>query len=452
MAGSGQAIPRDGRNDPLDLHLTRASVVSMAVRGAGLGLAFLCHLVLSRALGASHYGQYMIALGWAMVLAIPSRIGLDNSVLRFATIYREEGRSSDFRGLVRFSLGAMTAVAAAIVGIMVVGKAAAFRPLDPIDWALIAGLALLVPSSAILGWLSALVRTANRIFASQFYEQVLRPALLLAAVVVALLASGGINSGQAVLLTGFTAIIATAGLAFHAWRIFGEQQPVRATFEHRGEWLSASWPLFLMAIVQELLNQIDLILLGLLSNATEAAYFAASMRLSSLVSFGLMAIGTVSGPLIASAYHRNEMGRLARIATTCARYSTIFALIVAASLAVFGKPALGLFGPGFESAYPVLLVLLAGGLINSFTGSVIYLLTMTGREKSAVGILAGALVLAGALNLLLIPGLGAAGAAIASTAGLACWNIAMVIHLRRKIGIDATALGRARTGANRCAG
>jgi O-antigen/teichoic acid export membrane protein len=260
------------------------------------------------------------------------------------------------------------------------------------------------------------------------------------AVVAMVLAGRSVSSGQAMILTGLTVIIVTAGLALHARQIFAGLPQDRASFENRGDWLSVSWPLFLMAGVQELLNQIDLILLGLLSNATQAAHFAASMRLASLVTFGLMAIGTVSGPLIASAYNRNDLGELARIARMSARFSTMFAVIIAALLVILGRPALGLFGPGFEAANPVLLVLLVGGLVNSLTGSVGYLLTMTGRERPALAIIVA--------NLILIPRHGAVGAAFASALGLACWNLAMAIHMRRTIGIDATALGRARAGAD----
>jgi len=104
-----------GRKDRLAIHLTHASAVSMGVRVAGLGLAFVSHLVLSRILGANQYGHYMIALGWGMVLVIPCRMGLDNTVLRFATIYRDEAKSGDFRGLVVFSAASISVVALAIM-------------------------------------------------------------------------------------------------------------------------------------------------------------------------------------------------------------------------------------------------------------------------------------------------------------------------------------------------
>ena len=265
-----------GRKDRLEIHLTHASAVSVGVRVAGLGLAFVSHLVLSRILGANQYGHYMIALGWGMVLVIPCRMGLDNSVLRFATIYRDEAKSGDFRGLVVFSATSIAVVALAIVSIILLAKSAGFGPLAPVGWPLVAGLALLVPALAMLGWLSALIRTANRIFASQFYEQVLRPALLIALLGLAVVAGIGLDAGQAMILTGITVVIAMLGIGLHSWRLFADLLSTRASFDRRRDWLSVSWPLFLMAIVQELLNQVDLILLGIFSNATEAAHFAAA--------------------------------------------------------------------------------------------------------------------------------------------------------------------------------
>jgi O-antigen/teichoic acid export membrane protein len=50
------------------------------------------------------------------------------------------------------------------------------------------------------------------------------------------------------------------------------------------------------------------------------------------------------------------------------------------------------------------------------------------------------------LNLLLIPKFGALGAAIASSTALSAWNLAMMFYVRRKLGLDATALGRAPVG------
>lgn len=425
------------------LQILRGSFTSMTVRVCGLALAFLSHLVLSRTLGVAQYGSYVIALGWAMVLVVPARLGLDNSALRFATIYRHERQCGDFRGLVIFSLATIGLASTAIAAALLLGWWGGIAPLRRIDLLLLAGIAITIPFSALLAWLSALIRTANRIFAAQFYEQVLRPGLLIAAIVVLALAGRRLDASSAMLLTGLTVGIATIAIAVQAKSSFADIPAGHASLQHRKEWLSVSWVLFLMAAVQELLNQIDLILLGILGDATQAAHFAAAWRLASLVRFGLVAIATVAGPLIAAAYHRRDMTELARIARLSSRFSMLFALGLALLLALLGRPLLAMFGPGFSEGYLPLLIMLAGGVIGSSTGSVGHLMAMTGHQRQALTIFSGALVVSVILNVALIPGLGAVGSAIASSVALIAWNLAMSIFVRRKIGIDPTALGRA---------
>jgi O-antigen/teichoic acid export membrane protein len=148
----------------------------------------------------------------------------------------------------------------------------------------------------------------------------------------------------------------------------------------------------------------------------------------------------MAGPLIAAAYDRGSADELHRVSKVVARAGFAFALLSAAALYLFGRFLLGLFGPGFEAGRNVLSVLLIGGIANALTGVVAYYATLTGRERQALGIFAGALLVSIALNLLLIPRFGAVGAAIASSSATAAWNFVMLVYVRRTIGIDASAL------------
>lgn len=431
-----------GQPASLLAQLPTATAISMAVRVSGLVLAFLSHILLARVLGAGQYGHYVIALGWTMVLVIPARLGFDNTILRFATIYREEESAGDLRGLVIFSCGVITMVSLLIAAALLLVWLLGIGPLERIGLGLVIGVALVIPCSALIGWLSSLARTANRIIASQFYDQVLRPLLFIAAIGAFAVAGRTLDATSAMLLTGATIAIATVGLAVTTRRAFANLPPARASLAHRSEWLSVSWTLFLMAVVQELLNQIDIILLGALASATEAAHFSAAWRLASLVPFGLVAVAAVSGPLIASAHRRSDVQEMARVARFNARFALLFGFILAAGLAILGPFVLSFFGSDFKVAYPALLILLAGGLVNSFTGTVGYYLALTGHQRVALLTFAVALVLSIALNWLLIPRLGATGSAVASACALAFWNLSMAVYVRRRLGVDATALGR----------
>jgi len=102
---------------------------------------------------------------------------------------------------------------------------------------------------------------------------------------------------------------------------------------------------------------------------------------------------------------------------------------------------LRLFGSAFQSAYAPVLVLSAGQVVNAASGSVGFLLGMTGEERAAARIT----VATGALNLLLnaamIPLRGLLGAALATTASGVVWNVLLVRRVRVVLGIQPTVLG-----------
>ena len=93
-------------------------------------------------------------------------------------------------------------------------------------------------------------------------------------------------------------------------------------------------------------------------------------------------------------------------------YSTLPILIILFLLPEF---LLSFFGAEFTIAKNTLLILLVGQVGNAMSGSVGYILQMTGNEKLFQNILTLALLLNIVLNFLLIPKYGIIGVAIASS-------------------------------------
>ncbi len=418
--------------------LVRGSVASLSTRVVGVGLSYVSAVILSRTLGVNGYGLYSIALAWALILVLPSRAGLDFAALRFGAIYLDQGNASRLRALIRFSgfavFGLSVIMGMAVYALTAAGLTRAAPALAP-------GMALVILPVAMLGLVAAFLRNARRIVASQFYEQILRPGLLILGLGAALVAGVRLSPANAMILTGASAIGAMVFGCVHAIRATGAGGG-RGDYAPWREWVALSMPMFLTAIVQEILNQLDIIMLGYLDRPEAAGLYSAAWRLASLVTFGLVALGTVNGPLIAAAHARGDSGELARIARTSARLGFATSLLLTAVLVVFGRTVLQLFGADFARAYPAMLVLLVGGLTNAFTGAVAYLLTMTGRQVQALGIFMVALAVSFSLNFLLIPRLSIVGAAIASSGATMTWNIAMLLLVRRRLGIDASALAR----------
>jgi O-antigen/teichoic acid export membrane protein len=382
------------------------------------------------------FGEYVIALSWALVLALPAKAGFDNSALRYSTIYLERQDFAALRGFVRFGTAAVVAISLIIAGIILL----AGSKLVPVQHETRIWTAFLVLPLALLTFFSIVMRTAHRIVSAQFYDQILRPALIIAGVVAFIAATGHLSAASAMEVTTGAAVVALAALLIELRRVFRSARTHVPRYDEWQEWLSVSLPMLMLGVVQELMNQIDIVLLGQLADRRQAALFAASWRLASLVPFALVGLATMAGPLIAAAYDRGSLDELHRVSSLVARAGFAFALFSAAALYLFAKPLLGLFGPDFVAGRDVLSILLLGGVVNAFTGVVAYFTTLTGRERSGLVIFAGALLLSIILNLLLIPRLGAVGAAIASSSAMIAWNLVMLFYVRKTIGIDASAL------------
>lgn len=408
----------------------------MAIRIVGLAISYAANILLSRTLGLRAFGEYVIALSWALTLALPAKAGFDNSALRYSTIYLERQDFAALRGFIRFATILVICISLSI-GALIVIAGPGLMPVQPQTriWA-----AALVLPLALLALYSVIMRTAHRIVAAQFYDQMLRPALVIAGLVALLLAGHRLSPASAMALTVVAAFGALAALLIESRRAFRSAMPHPPSYDEWQQWVAVSLPMLMLGVVQELMNQIDILFLGKLATARDAALFAASWRLASLVPFALVGLGTMAGPLIAKAYEQRSMDELHRVSSIVARAGFLFALACAAALYLLGRPLLGLFGPGFVAGRDVLSVLLIGGVVNAFTGVVAYFLTLTGRERQGLVIFAGALVLSIVLNLLLIPRYGAVGAAVASSSAMAAWNLVMLVYVRRTIGIDASAI------------
>jgi O-antigen/teichoic acid export membrane protein len=414
------------------------SAVSLSLRVAGVALGYGSHVLLSRSLGLAAYGHYVILLGWALVLTLPSRLGMDNSALRYSTIYLETGRHDSLRAFIRLGCLSILAVATAVALVLIVaGRRDRLMGADEtLLWA-----ALLIPPLAILGFLSVLLRTARRFFSSQFYDQVFRPGILI--ILIWLAANSGLplTAASGMMLTAMAAAIALIAILFDLGRTFAFLRSARPDYSEWRSWFLLALPMLTMGIAQELLNQMEILLIGYMADAQTAGLFSAAWRLAALMPFGLQALAMISAPMIASAYHRGDRAEMEQVARMNARIGLAFAATVALFLVIAGQWLLDLFGPGFDQAYPALIVLLVGGTVNAFTGIVAYFLTLTGRERDALAIFLGSLVVSLGLNLVLIPQLGLVGAAVASSTGLCAWNLAMLVYVRRTFGIDASALG-----------
>jgi O-antigen/teichoic acid export membrane protein len=105
-----------------------------------------------------------------------------------------------------------------------------------------------------------------------------------------------------------------------------------------------------------------------------------------------------------------------------------------------GKVLLGISGQQYIAGYTPLLILLAGQVVNALSGSVGFIMTMTGYQNQAARIFALGAVVNTLLNILLTPHLGMNGSAIATAITTVLWNVIMLIFVMRKLKINPTVI------------
>jgi O-antigen/teichoic acid export membrane protein len=111
------------------------------------------------------------------------------------------------------------------------------------------------------------------------------------------------------------------------------------------------------------------------------------------------------------------------------KWAFTFSLPIFWIAVLFGKPLLGISGTGFIPAWPLLIALAIGNLINVATGSVGYMLVMTGHQKITFLNSLIAIVFNIVLGIMLIPRYGAMGVAIATGVALSVVNLLRLLQV-----------------------
>ncbi len=206
-------------------------------------------------------------------------------------------------------------------------------------------------------------------------------------------------------------------------------------------WLSVTWPIFVATLAQQAQTQTSIIALGMLATEADAGRYAAAARLAALVSFALVALNSVSAPMISAAYGRGDREELRRVAVINARLATLGGVGISVVLLALGPYALAAFGPDFVSAYPALTVLLAAGVVSAAFGPAGYYLMMTRLQVASMTLTVGTLVVTLLAAILLIPVWGMMGGAIAAAFGIVTQKVLAYVIVWRSLGIDTSCLG-----------
>lgn len=416
---------------------------TVALNGSTIVLGFVSTLLLSRLLGVGGYGAYAFAFAWASVLAVPALLGLTPLVIRHVAAYRAREEWGPLRGILRRSNQAVAVSAASLVGLGAVLGWAAHRSEPELVRPFWIGL-LLVPVIALTALRQAAMQGLGRVVVGRLPETIVAPALFIALVGGAALATGSLSPASAVALQ----VVATAfAFVFGAYLLRGTLPAASRLVPpayHTGDWARSALPLFAMSAVTAVNAQVGTIFLGALAGPDEAGIYGVASRVAVLASFVALAATYPLMPAAARVHATHGRDELQQLVGRSGRVVAIVSIPLVVGLALLAEPCLRLFGGHFEQGANALRLMVLGEGVKVLLGFGGLALVMSGREGQLTKAVAVGSAATLVLNPVLIPFLGVEGAAVATTAGAALTAAVAAVLAWTRLGIFAPAVGAVR--------
>lgn len=435
-----KALPR------LLRRLKRQDMLSALVRGAGVafllhamgtGLKYVTQVLLARWMGAAEYGVYAYAFTWANLLSVLATLGFTTGSLRFVPEYLAKEDWAHLRGFIR-----RVRQLVLLAGVLLAGVGGVLllwlRPLQMSTAALLLGM-ILVPLLALMSVQMEMVRGTRRIALAYAPPMVVQPTLALVVAFLVLNALGGLTGAAAIGASGLSLLLVLGVQGWGLVHALPRGVALASPSYETAQWWRVSFPLLLVSGSLIVLNQADILMLGIFLGPKEAGIYTAATKTAALVSFVLVAVNAVVAPMISELHTKGDRKGLQAVVRTATRWMFWPSLGAVLGLLLFGKTVLGLFGPEFGEGYWALALLAFGQLVNASVGPVGYLVSLTGHQDLSARVYGMSALVNAGLNALLIPMWGLVGAALATMVTMVLWNVWLYSLVRRLLGIRASA-------------
>lgn len=413
---------------------------TFAARGiAALGTIFL-GIVLGRLYGAQGVGVFALAQSVIFGAGIIACYGLNGSLMRYVS---QDNDSPNILCYLRWALrraGGLSLVFGAVIGGLhqVIAEMFESAELSP----LLISIAVATPAFTLSFVLAGFLKGVNMPARASLQENGSISLLAAVCILGAVIAGDARSLPQAGWAFCIAAWLVCAQGALQAGLWLYRHPRVRdsntvdpSTLPSRSEFFSTAQSFIVLNLSMFLQQVVAMLIAGALLSHGDLGLFKSAERVGMVISFILLVINAVFPPRFARLFHQGRHEELGRLAQQSSLVAAAMATPAAIVCLVFPEWVLGWFGEEFRQAANLLRIIVIGHLFNVMFGSVGFLLTMTGREKvmrnislvcSALGLLA---------FLVLIPMLGAVGAALSLAMVLMLQNFVAAIFVWRRMGI-----------------
>ncbi|MFC0036745.1 polysaccharide biosynthesis C-terminal domain-containing protein [Actinomadura rayongensis] len=431
--------------------LARGGALNLVGAGfAGVqGIAIVS--VIAHLYSARLAGSFFAATSLFLILSAVAGLGTDAGLLRWLPRHlalgdrRAAGRTVPIALVPVLATAAAGGLALALAAPWAAGHIGADDP-DQVA-GMLRVLAAFLPIAAAHDALLAVTRGHGAQRPTVLIDKIVRQALQVAGVVAAAQVSGN----AALLALAWVAPYLPCLLAAIVWYRRIARRPVQAAGDGAepvpfrllaGDFWRFTAPRSIAQICQTAFQRADIVLVAALSSPTEAAIYTAATRFIPVSQLATQAVQNVMQPAVSRLMALDDKAGAQRIFAVCAAWNLALCWPVHLAIAVGAPVYVGSFGERYAGSGEIATVILAMAmLVATATGARDVMLLMAGRSGLSLANQGTALAVNLVLNVLLIPPLGIAGAALARAGGLLVRTALALVQVRRILGMSPASSG-----------
>lgn len=397
--------------------------MALALRMVAAGGLFLSHIILMKVLGVTGFGEYSLTIAWLQVLTAFGKLGMDNTSLRFVSEYATTGEVGKLRGFIRDSTS-VVALASLTVMIGIMATAYFCRSMlgDRLANCLTVG-AMMLPPITLRQIQEARLRGVGRLFESQVGTSIW-PLLLFAMASIGWLGfPEGFSSTIATTLH-LVSLFAVFLLVFYFHqRIPTLRNSSTSPESCRSIWASTAAAFLLAEMLISLKGRACMAVAGIMLDSKSAGLYGAMEKFADASLLASQSLAMVIAPQFASLFAARRYSEMRKLMRRGQIFTLSFTLPFTLAVIVFGDYLFALLGAEYREGRTLLLVLLTSTCIAVFSGPAVFVLQMTGRERTMLIITAACAATNILLSIVLMRFYGVLGLGMAQVATSLVWTI-----------------------------
>ncbi|MFC6787159.1 flippase [Halobaculum halobium] len=384
-------------------------------------------------LGPSGYGVIVVALSVYFILCDILSLGLNSGVARN---YSQSDPSAVRRGVLTtaYQLATITAVVGAIAVFVAAGPVAEYVFQDESIAPALRILAVAIPLKIFLNLINGTLQGVKKPLVKTVVTSILQPVVRISLIVsLVLLGYGAIGVAGAYL--GATAVTAVVSLYYVRKHTELFEFGTDAVPVHRSL-LRFSVPLVGSSIILKFMNNLDTILIGTFATSADAGGYNVAFVLGQTTLLFIESIAFMYLPEVSDLYKEGALEQVSDIYRTVTKWVVFLsAPFVLTALAFPNYVLTFIYSANYGYATTAFVILVVGFSSHILNGPNRGTLVAFGKTRRLLGFDLGTLAANFALNVVLIPRFGIAGAAVATGSSYLLRNAMMTWYLNREFRI-----------------